>query len=131
MVEAMEKLDPTSVGPRVRALIWKVGLTTDSAATFLKVQRSAVSNWINGYNLPQVGMMSDLMELLPGMTLDWIYRGDDRLIPGGLARELQIIMEAQRQGLRVPEVSPEPASPPARSARVPHRPTRKLASANG
>jgi transcriptional regulator with XRE-family HTH domain len=132
VVVCMEKLDPYGVGLRVRALLKKTGLGVEGAAELLEVGQTAVRNWTNGYNMPTPAAASELVKTIPGLTLDWIYLGDDRLLPQQLARELQIILEAQLQGLEVPEVPPEPDCQPARSGlQAPRRAPRKLASANG
>ena len=55
--------------------------------------------------------MRELTRLLPGLTIEWIIWGDDRLVPLQLATELAIFVEAFKQKLELPEVQPEPDSP--------------------
>lgn len=138
----MADLDPVSVGKRIRSLLKRADLSIENAAAHLGVHRNAVSNWINGYNMPQVGLIYDLIRLVPGVTLEWVYLGDDRMLPAPLARELgcgpplsdkaarelAILIEAERQGLPVPQVPSLPAQSDRKDAR---RQTRKLANANG
>ena len=47
--------------------------------------RNVLSNWLNGYFLPKLAQMRELTLRLPGLTLEWIYWGDDRLMPGRIS----------------------------------------------
>lgn len=128
----MDKTDPRLIGVRIRVVMRKLGLQIDDLAHALGVHRSAVSNWVNGYNQPKIELSYKLIKLLPGLTLEWIYLGDDQMVPGPLARELQILIEAHEQGLEVPASEPEGAASRPRPAgtRYPAA-SRRMASAGG
>lgn len=110
----MKAPNPREVGLRIRAILRKRGLTIEEATRILGVPRGNLSNALNGYILPRHALGRALVEMLPGLTLEWLYWGDDRLVPGALARELAIFIEASRQGLELPEVREEPGEAPAR-----------------
>lgn len=81
-----------SVGKRLRALMLELNLgTIDDFAKLLGAERSAVSGWVNGYNLPRIPSMARLMALHPGLTLDWIYLGVPDGLPMRLATRLQVL----------------------------------------
>ena len=105
----MENPSPQEVGLRLRAALHKLGApSVKTGARMMGLSRSVLSNWLNGYVLPKLGHMRELTRRLPGLTLEWIYWGDDRLVPAELARELAIFTEAYRQQLELPAVLPEP-----------------------
>jgi transcriptional regulator with XRE-family HTH domain len=109
MPEADEKL----VGQRLRALQKYLKLeTVRDFAERVKAERSAASNWLNGYNFPRVSSMAVIMDLVPGITLDWIYLG----IPDAVPMSLAITLTALVDGEKIPVVAPEPASPAAKES---------------
>jgi len=108
----MENPDPHEVGLRLRAVLRKLGVdSVNGGARMTKLPRNVLSNWLNGYSLPKLAVVRELTLRLPGLTLEWVYWGDDRLMPAVLGRELAIFVEAFRQQLELWEVSPEPAAP--------------------
>lgn len=101
----MDNPNPHDVGLRLRAVLRKLGAdSVKGAARMMELPRPVVSNWLNGYGLPKLGSMRELTLRLPGLTIEWIYWGDDRLMPAKLARELGIFVEAFRQQLELWEV---------------------------
>jgi len=128
----MDKTDPRLIGVRIRAVMRKLDLQIDDLAQELKVHRNAVSNWIHGYNQPKIELAYKLIKLLPGLTLEWIYLGDDQMVPGPLARELSILIVAHEQGLELPASEPEPEAPRPSPAKTRYpAASRRLASAGG
>ena len=116
----MENPNAVEVGLRLRAVLRKLGAdSVKGMARMTGVPRSILSNWLNGYNLPKLGVVRELTLRLPGVTLEWIYWGDDRMMPAVLARELAIFVEAFRQELELWELSqgPEDSTPAAAQAR--------------
>lgn len=107
MMGAMEKTHAKAVGGRIWAVMTKLDLTIDGLAEALQVHRNAVSNWVNGYNLPKVELMYQLTKMLPGLTLEWLYLGDPRMVPLNLLTHLDIFTQAEAQGMEVPRVRPE------------------------
>jgi hypothetical protein len=102
----MAEVDARLVGQRLRAL--QKYLELDNVNLFadaVKYERSAASNWLNGYNLPRVPQMAVLIDRIPGLTLDWIYLGSPNNMPMGLVIKLTALVE----GEVVPVVAPEPA----------------------
>jgi hypothetical protein len=71
------------------------------------MSRERLNNSVSGYVLPRQETVYGLQKMLPGITLEWVYFGNDRLVPGQLARELGIFVEAARQRLELPVVLPE------------------------
>ena len=111
MLPAMGNTSPKAVASRLRALMADMELhRVQDLADLLIQERSAVSNWLNGYNLPPVPLMVRLIEKKPGVTLDWLYRGDAGAIPHNLAIRL-IALETLGS---VPESPKEPESAPSR-----------------
>lgn len=76
--------------------------TVDELARLLGAERSQVSNWLNGYNLPPVRWLAVLCTKRPGLDLDWLYRGVADALPVALA----IKLEALAAGLAVPLYDP-------------------------
>lgn len=108
ILAVMREIDSKRVGERLRALQKHLELVTvDAFAAAVGAERSATSNWLHGYNLPRVPQMARLIDLVPGLTLDWIYLGKADALPVKLAIKLEALLE----GMEVPVVSPEPASP--------------------
>ena len=113
----MEKPIPRETALRMRAVLRKLGLSVLEAATELGMSKERLKNSINGYVLPRHETVYALTKMLPGLTFEWMYYGNDRMVPGQLARELAIFVEAARQRLELPVVLPEDsASEPRNSA---------------
>lgn len=105
MVLTMLEANPKIVGRRLRALMKDLELETAlDLAKAVGGERSKVSNWLNGYNLPPVPEMAKLLQRRPGLTLDWIYLGVADALPLKLAIKLQALMA----GMAVPVTEPAP-----------------------
>lgn len=103
------EVDSQKVARRLRAVMGDLELETVSEfAKFLHAERSQVSNWLQGYNLPPPRWMNILCRRRKGLTLDWIYRGVADAVPTSLA----IKLEALLQGLDVPLSEAQSASEP-------------------
>ena len=105
-----QKPNPQEVGIRVRAVFLKLGISIEEAASELEESRQNLSNVMNGYQLPRPGVAYELEKLLPGVTVQWIFFGDERLVPAKLSRELAIFVEMLKEKSSAPEpkVSKEP-----------------------
>jgi transcriptional regulator with XRE-family HTH domain len=100
-------VDSQRVAQRLRAVMGDLGLeTVGQMAKLLGAERSQVSNWLQGYNLPPPRWMTILCRKRPGLTLDWIYRGIADAVPTALA----IKLEALQQGYAVPLLEEQPAT---------------------
>jgi hypothetical protein len=119
------KPNPREVGLRLRAILRKLGISIEEAAAQLEEPRGNFSNCINGYQLPRPEIAYELEKLLPGVTLQWIFFGDDRLLPGKLARELTIFVEGFRE--RIWSQEPVPKEPEAPVSAKVGRPSKKMA----
>jgi transcriptional regulator with XRE-family HTH domain len=104
------EIDPKDVARRLRALMAHLDMQrVQDLAASIGAERSAVSNWLNGYNLPPVALMAKIISIEPGITLDWLYRGE----AGALPVKLAIRLGALESLVAVPEVAEEPSSPKA------------------
>lgn len=118
----MENPVPHEVGLRLRAVLRKLGAdSVNGMARMMGLPRNILSNWLNGYNLPKLGVVRELTLRLPGLTLEWVYYGDDRMMPAVLARELAIFVEAFRQEVELWEVAPGSADSVAGGGQAPHK----------
>ena len=109
----MADLDQKGVARRLRALMAHLDMhKVQDLAGSIGAERSAVSNWLNGYNLPPVAMMTKIISLEPGLTLDWLYRGE----AGALPVKLAIRLGALEDFVAVPEVVEEPDQSPSPKA---------------
>jgi hypothetical protein len=122
------KPNPQEVGLRLRAIFRKIGISIEEAASQLEEPRNNLSNCVNGYQLPRPEIAYELEKLLPGVTIQWIFFGDDRMVPGKLARELGIFVEMFRQ--RVATQEPAPKAPAARGSLKAAPPSKKMARAS-
>lgn len=105
------KIDPLAikVAARLRAVMQEYGLSTAAdLAAACGAERSAASNWLQGYNLPPVRHIIELATKT-GITLDWIYAGKVETLPGGLAIRLAAIMDGHPLQTRLPEPEGSPA----------------------
>lgn len=119
--------DPASlpeVARRLRAVMLDARLEDVQALADLSgAERSAASNWINGYNLPPVPKMVRLAEELR-LTLDWIYRGVPDHLPMATGIRLTALVErlageAQSNAAAVPgEVRPAKRGRPRKTAKA-------------
>lgn len=92
----MAKPNPKDVGRRLRALMLDPELSIETVEDFAKTLgagRGAASAWVNGYNFPRVPSMARLLELYPGLTLDWIYLGVPDAVPMKVFIRLQALLE--------------------------------------
>lgn len=92
-----QKPDPKEVGIRVRAVLLKLGVSMEEAANELGESRQNLSNVLNGYQLPSHGVAYELEKILPGVTVQWVFFGDDRMVPAKMARELAVFVELVRE----------------------------------
>jgi hypothetical protein len=84
-------IDTRMVGRRLRAIMHELRIDTDDdIADRLGAGRRQFSNWKVGRGLPPVKFMYRLKYLTKDqVTLDWIYLGDAKGIPGPLAIRLE------------------------------------------
>lgn len=75
------------VGQRVEATRLFAGLTVIEMAELMGVSQSRYTVLQYGRALPDAEKLEPLCVHF-GLSLDWLYRGDQRLIPIGIAREL-------------------------------------------
>lgn len=97
--------------------------TVNELADFLGAARNQVSNWLNGYNFPPVHYMDVLCQKRPGLTLDWIYRGQAGAVP----RDLAIKLEALTLDFAIP-LGLEPEQPANGHVSAPSERGRKKAT---
>jgi DNA-binding XRE family transcriptional regulator len=98
MMRAMTRLTFDDVARRLRAVRDELHLTPPAMAEAIHAGRAAYYTWEKGSaaakpNLPNEQAMVNLCELLPGLTMDYLYRGrydtlDTRLRIRLMAREM-------------------------------------------
>jgi len=123
------KPDPQEVGLRLRAILRKKGISIREAAALLEEPWSNFGNAVNGYQLPRPEVAYELEKLLPGVTVQWIFFGDDRLVPGQLSRELTIFVEGFREKIWRQEPVPKEPEAQAPVKKTVARPSKKMARA--
>lgn len=123
------KPNPQEVGLRLRAILRKLGISIREAAALLDEPWSNFGNTINGYQLPRPEVAYELEKLLPGVTVQWIFFGDDRLVPGQLSRELSIFVEGFREKIWRQEAVPKEPEAPERVRKPAARPLKTKARA--
>lgn len=75
----------------VRLRVLRCALFDENSATFAKrlaVSAQRLSNIENGYPL-SIDIANKIRFAAPGMTLDWLYHGDERIIPDAMLRRLR------------------------------------------
>lgn len=91
-LKGMAKLNRDAVSLRVRAVREELRLTPTDFAKRLGVGRTAYANWeaINPKkpNFPSQEGIATMCELMPGLTMDYIYLGNAGKLPLNLAIRL-------------------------------------------
>ena len=89
-VAMQEQLSQEEVANRLRAIREYMRMDRTPFAAWLGVPRTRYANWesTKGGNYPSRVAMDNLCRLLPGLTLDYIYRGTFANVPSGLAVQL-------------------------------------------
>lgn len=93
ILRAMVKLSVDDIARRLRAIREEIGWTPAQMIDALGVGRGAYYQWEKGAaakkpNFPAEEAMATLCELLPGLTMDYIYRGKLETMPPGLGIRL-------------------------------------------
>lgn len=78
------------IGNRLKAARLALGLSQKDLYDALGVKAAAWSHWESGKRMPDPVVMFDLYER-HGITLEWIYGGDPKGLPFGVA---QIVLKA-------------------------------------
>lgn len=103
IIGAMANKDPwnIAIGQRLRAAVVETEIFTAERLTELlglpPDSASTVRNWLNGTSRPKVSEAKRLKKLL-GVTLDWIYEGDDT----GQLQSKNIRLQAALAGEAIP-----------------------------
>ncbi len=110
---AMGKLNRDAVAQRVRAILAEHGGTAIAFAERIGVERTAFANWVavnpKKPNFPSPSGVAAMCEIVPGLTMDYIYLGDAGKMPLNLA----IRLLARERGLDPdrPDFSPAQVLP--------------------
>lgn len=102
MENAPVKLSQADIARRLQAVRDEIGASNADMARRLGVTRTRFLHWISdgeSANFPAEEAMAALCDLVPGLTLDFIYRGKLDAIPHALAIRLQ----ARVQGINPDE----------------------------
>lgn len=90
--QGMAKVSRSEIVKRLRAIRAELGLSPAQMAERLRTGRTTYYNWEaenpSKPNFPAEEAMAELCEMLPGLTLDYIYRGRLDAIPSWLAIRL-------------------------------------------
>ncbi len=98
MEKAKAKLAHSDVARRLIAVRDELGVKNAPLAEMLGVPRTRFLHWISASksaNFPAEEAMIMLCDLLPGLTMDFIYRGKIDAIPYALAIRLQARMQGR------------------------------------
>ena len=90
------QISQADIARRLIAIRDEMGTTNSELARRLGVTRTRYLHWITpaeSANFPAEESMAALCDLLPGLTLDFIYRGKLDALPYALAMRLQAHME--------------------------------------
>lgn len=82
--------DLAAIGNRLKAARMALGLSQKDIYETLGVKAAAWSHWESGKRMPDPVVMFDLYKR-HGITLEWIYGGDPKGLPFGVA---QIVLKA-------------------------------------
>ena len=95
MVNA-QKIARAEIARRLIAIRDEIGISNSELARRLGVTRTRYLHWISpteSGNFPAEESMATLCDMLPGLTLDFIYRGKLDALPYALAIRLQAHLE--------------------------------------
>lgn len=79
-----------SAGVRLRAAREALGLPQQELARACGTEPQRWSNWENGRHLPDPIVLVRAAQLF-GISLDWVFAGDPRNLPGGLMARLSTL----------------------------------------
>lgn len=82
------QLTQDAVANRLRAIREHMHMERTPFAEWLGVPRTRYANWESAKNYPSRSAMDNLCKLLPGLTMDYIYRGRFTAVPARLAIQL-------------------------------------------
>jgi transcriptional regulator with XRE-family HTH domain len=82
-------LETLEIGKRLRLLRIALGQKQASLASHLEIDENTWINYEQGNMRPDVDTSIALSEL-SGVSLDWIYRGDNSMLPADLAEKLRM-----------------------------------------
>ena len=92
------KIIQAEVARRLIAIRDEMGVSNSELARRLGVARTRYLHWISPSetaNFPAEESMAALCDMLPGLTLDFIYRGKLDAVPHALALRLKAHMDRQ------------------------------------
>jgi transcriptional regulator with XRE-family HTH domain len=96
MKNAKAKINQAEIAKRLLAVRDEIGASNAELARRLGVSRTRFLHWVSdseSANFPAEEAMVALCDILPGLTLDFIYRGKLDAIPHALAIRLQARLE--------------------------------------
>ena len=87
MARSRDNEEMVQIGARLKAARLALGLSQKELYVSLGVKAAAWNHWETGKRMPDPVVMFKLFQL-HGITLEWIYGGDPRGLPFGVARQL-------------------------------------------
>ncbi len=87
MARLRDNEELVQIGARLKAARLALGLNQKDLYESLDVKAAAWNHWETGKRMPDPVKMFQLYQL-HGITLEWIYGGDPRGLPFGVAQEL-------------------------------------------
>jgi ribosome-binding protein aMBF1 (putative translation factor) len=87
MKRARDNDELAQIGARLRAARLALGLSQKDLYEAIGVKAAAWNHWESGKRMPDPLAMMELYRL-HGVTLEWIYGGDPRGLPFGVARTI-------------------------------------------
>jgi DNA-binding XRE family transcriptional regulator len=96
MSKTRSELHHAEIAKRLQAVRLELGLSKRALADRLGISRTRYLHWetsAKSANFPAEESMIELCEMLPGLTMDFIYRGVLDAVPHALAIRLSAFME--------------------------------------
>lgn len=75
------------IGARLKAARLTLGLSQKELYQVIDIKAATWSHWESGKRMPDPMAMAELYRL-HGITMEWIYAGDPKGLPFGVAKEI-------------------------------------------
>ena len=87
MARSRDNEELVQIGTRLKAARLALGLSQKELYDAIGVKAATWNHWESGKRMPDPMAMAELYRL-HGVTMEWIYAGDPRGLPFGIARSI-------------------------------------------